>query len=193
MKTINYAKVYFFGAMVMLFLVITAPSRLYAQGVGFGLKGGVNFANVDAENINTESITSFHAGVFVNLNLSDKFGVTPEILWTGYGAKIDNADFKTNYVSIPVMLRYKPVSMLFLEAGPQFNFLMDAEYDGADYKDQLKSNEVGLGLGAGVHLPLGFTGGLRYVLGFTNINDVSDDSIKNRTFQVWVGWVFGSK
>jgi hypothetical protein len=93
------------------------------------------------------------------------------------------------------MLRYKILPPLFIEAGPQFNFLTNAEIDGTDIKDQLKSNEFGLGFGAGVNLPLGFNGGVRYVLGFTDISDSDDFSeAKSRTWQIYVGWtLFGAK
>jgi hypothetical protein len=94
------------------------------------------------------------------------------------------------------MFRFKPISLISLEAGPQFNFLTSAEADNQDIKDDLKNTEVCLGLGAGVHLPLGFNGGVRYILGFTDMNDsdFSNTSIKNRTFQIYVGWtLFGSK
>ncbi|HEX5170101.1 MAG TPA: porin family protein [Cyclobacteriaceae bacterium] len=179
--------------LTIVFTLLYAPAFLFAQGVGIGIKGGVNFANMDIKDVSTSSITSFHIGGYVNLNLSDKFGITPEILWTAQGSEIQSAELNTDYISIPVMVRFKPVSLLSLEAGPVFNFLINAEYDGADFKDQLKNNEFGFGLGAGVHLPLGFNGGIRYVLGFTNISDVDED-IKSRTFQIYVGWtIFGAK
>jgi hypothetical protein len=180
--------------ILLSIVVMASPVLIYAQGVGIGIKGGVNFANVAAEDINTSSITDFHVGAYVNINLSETFGITPEILWTGQGAELEDVEFATNYVSIPVMLRFKPISLISLEAGPQFSFLTDAEFDGVDYKDQLKSNSFGLALGAGVHFPLGLNGGVRYILGFTNINEVSDDEIKDRTFQIYLGWtLFGAK
>ena len=176
-------------------LLFMLPSvALLAQGVGVGIKGGVNFANVDAEDLSTNSITSYHIGGYVNINLSEKFGITPEVQWTAMGSEIEDAELNTDWISVPIMLRFKPISLISLEAGPQFNFLVNAEYGGDDWKDQLKSNEFGLGVGAGIHLPLGINGGVRYILGFTNINDVSDESIKNRTFQIYVGWtLFGAK
>ena len=168
---------------------------LFGQGVGVGIKAGVNFANLSGpDDINTSSITSFHGGGYINLNFSEKIGLTPEVLWTAFGSEIDNAKLVTNYISIPLMLRWKPVSLISLEAGPQFNFLVSADFDGTDFKDQLKSNEFGLGLGAGLHFPLGLNVGARYILGFTDINEVGTDEIKNRTFQLYAGWtLFGAK
>ena len=179
--------------IILIFAFACVPALLFAQGIGIGIKGGVNFANMDIEDVSTSSITSFHIGGYVNLNISDKFGITPELLFTAQGSEVEDAELNTDYVSVPVMLRFKPVSLISLEAGPIFNFLINAEYDGDDFKDQLKSNEFGLGLGAGLHLPLGFNGGVRYVLGFTNIADFDED-IKSRTFQIYVGWtIFGAK
>jgi Outer membrane protein beta-barrel domain len=180
----------FFG-----FVVALVPLIAGAQGVGFGIKGGVNFANQDVRDASTSSITSFHAGAYLNLDLSESFGITPEVLITGNGSKINDVKFNADYLAIPIMLRFKPISLISLEAGPQFSFLTKAKVEGiGDVKDQLKSNDFGLAFGAGLHLPMGLNGGIRYVLGFTNISDVSEESIKNRTLQIYVGWtLFGAK
>jgi hypothetical protein len=171
------------------------PLLIHAQGVGIGIKAGANFANQDVENINIETVTDYHFGAYVNLNLSEKFGITPEVLYTAYGTKWDDIKVDYDYIAIPVMFRFKPVSLLSLEAGPQFSFLTKAENeDLGDIKDQLKNNDFGLGFGAALHLPLGLNVGARYVLGFTDISDVSGQSIKNRTFQIYAGWtIFGAK
>jgi len=171
------------------------PFALKAQGVGLGIKGGANFANQAIKDVSTKSITDFHIGAYLNLNFSDKVGITPEVLYTATGSKINDAKLNTDYVAIPVMLRFKPVSLLHLEVGPQFGFLTKAKVENVgDIKDQLKSNDFGLAVGAGLHLPLGLNGGVRYVYGFSNIDDAGNfDEIKNRTFQVYVGWtIFGA-
>jgi len=185
-----------------LFAVLfLAPLLINAQGVGVGIKAGANFANQDVQNINIKSVTDFHIGAYINLNLSDKFGITPEVLYTAYGTTwdngitLDNVKVDLDYIAIPVMLRFKPIKLLSLEAGPQFSFLTKANREGeGDIKNQLKNNDFGLAFGAGLHLPLGFNVGARYVLGFTNINEISTTSVKNRTFQVSLGWtIFGAK
>ena len=182
-------KSFLFG---MLFL---APLLMNAQGVGVGIKAGANFANQDVSDIDISSATDFHLGAYVNINLSDKFGITPEVLYSAYASNWDNIKVDFDYISIPVMLRFKPIPLLSLEAGPQFSFLTKANVENiGDVKDQLKNNDFGLAFGAGLHLPLGLNAGVRYVLGFTNISDVSEQSIKNRTFQIYAGWtIFGAK
>ena len=182
-------KSFLFG---VLFLI---PFVIQAQGIGLGIKAGANFANQAVTDIDIKTVTDFHLGAYVNLNLSDKFGITPEVLYSAYGSDWENVKVDLDYISIPVMLRYKPISLLSLEAGPQFSFLTKAEVeDVGDIMDQLKSNDFGLAFGAGLHLPLGFNAGARYVLGFSDISDVSEMSVKNRTFQIYLGWtIFGAK
>jgi hypothetical protein len=177
---------------VLLFLV---PFLVSGQGIGIGIKAGANFANQDVTNISVETVTNYLAGAYVNVNFSKKWGLTPEVLYTVYGSKWDNASVNLDYVAIPLMLRFKPIELLSLEAGPQFSFLTKAHHETyGDVKNQLKNNDFGLAFGAGLHLPLGLNVGARYVLGFTNISEVSTESIKNRTFQVYLGWtIFGAK
>lgn len=179
-----------------LFIVIfLVPFLLHGQGIGLGVKAGANWANQDFSNVDVKTVTSYLLGAYVNLNLSDKWGITPEVLYSAYGSEWDNTKVDLDYVSIPLMLRFKPISLLSIEAGPQFSFLTKANLENTgDIKDLLKNNDFGLAFGAGVHLPLGFNAGARYVLGFTNINEISQTSIKNRTFQIYVGWtIFGAK
>ncbi len=180
----------------LLFMaILLIPVVINAQGIGLGVKAGANFANQAIQNISIKTATDFHVGAYVNLNLTDKFGITPEVLYTAYGSKWNDIKVNLDYIAVPIMLRFKPVSLLSLEVGPQFSFLTGAnKADVGSIKDQLKNNDFGLGFGAGLNLPLGLNAGIRYVLGFTNISNVSSESIKNRTFQIYVGWtLFGAK
>ena len=97
-----------------------------------------------------------------------------------------------SYLNIPVLLRWKPVSVLSIEAGPQFSALLDAvDESGNSIKEDFKNSDFGMALGATVHLPLGLNAGARYVWGFTNVSDVPDDpDVKNTAFQIYAGWTF---
>ena len=164
-------------AIAVVLVFILAPLAIHAQpGIGFGIKGGANFANQDVKDIDTKSVTDFHFGGYLNVNFSEKFGITPEVLYTANGSKWEDIKVDYDYIAIPVMLRFMPINLLSLEAGPQFSFLTKARVEEVgDVKDQLKKNDFGLAFGAGVHLPLGLNAGVRYVLGFTNISEVSEE------------------
>ena len=176
------------------------PALVLAQGLGIGIKAGANFADLSVKadqasnQFKTSSMTSYHVGAYANINFSEKWGITPEVLWSAQGAQLDAGDFNTDYITVPIMLRWKPVKLLFIEAGPQFNILTKAEANGTDVKDQLKSTAYCMGFGAGLNLPLGFNAGLRYVLGMTDMAKSDDVEVRDRNFQIYVGWtIFGSK
>ncbi len=181
------------STLIWAFLLF--PLFSYSQGIGLGIKGGMNFANQSITNISTDTRTGFAGGAYLVLNFSDKWGLQPEVLFSSQGAELPNTTSEFNYMSIPVLLRYKPISFLSFEAGPQFSRLLKAKNDNATITDDFKSSDFGLAVGATAHLPLGFNGGARYVWGFTNVSDLPDDTeVKNTVFQLFVGWtIFGAK
>jgi len=183
---------------ISLFSLVAFYTQVNAQGIGLGIRGGVNFANQSITDINTNSRTGFHAGAYVILAFSEKWGIQPELLYSSQGSELPDLDElnKFNYLSIPVLLRWKPVSLLSIEAGPQFSSLLKAEDDsGQSIKEQFKSSDFGLVVGATLHLPLGLNAGVRYVWGFTDVADLQDDTeVKNTVVQVYAGWtIFGAK
>jgi hypothetical protein len=182
--------------LIFTLALLSGPVFLFAQGVGVGIKAGANFSNYSSDDYSTSSVTKYHVGAYVNINFSERFGVTPEVLWSSQGAKVKGVgDFNTNYVIVPIMLRWKPVDLIFIEAGPQFSFLTDAELDNnPNIEDQLKSSTTCAAFGAGVNLPMGFIGGLRYVVGLTDLSDNDTVEFKDGTFQIYIGWtIFGAK
>jgi len=183
---------------ISLFSLIAFYSHVNAQGVGLGIRGGVNFANQSITDINTDSRTGFLAGAYVILAFSEKWGIQPELLYSSQGSELPDVDelYKFNYLSIPVLLRWKPANVLSFEAGPQFSSLLSAKNDsGGSIKEQFKNSDFGLVVGATLHLPLGLNAGVRYVWGFTNVADLQDDTeVKNTAVQVYAGWtIFGAK
>jgi len=172
-----------------LMALLYAPVFLCAaQGLGIGIKAGANFSNYATDNFSTDGITMYHAGFYANINFSEKWGITPEVLWSAQGADLDAVEFKTDYVIVPIMLRWRFIDLLSAEIGPQFNFLTKAEYGGDDIKDDMNGTTYCMAVGALIHLPLGFNGGVRYVMGMSDLSDVSSVELKDQTFQVYIGW-----
>ena len=184
-----------FSHSIVLILLVSIPSFVFAQGVGFGLKGGVNFANQSIQNITTESRTGFHGGGYFVFAFSENIALQPEVLFSSQGSDLPDVDQlnEFNYLSVPVLLQVKPISFLSFEAGPQFSFLLDAKNSGVSIKDEIKKSDFGIAAGTTLHLPIGLNAGVRYVWGFTNISELDNDSeIKNKMFQVFLGWtIFG--
>jgi hypothetical protein len=180
--------------LICILTLLCACVAGFAQGLGVGIKAGANFSDLSTDNYKASSITSYHAGIYANINFSEKWGVTPEVLWSAQGAELDAAKLKTDFVLVPVMLRWRIIKLISLEAGPQFNFLTNAKLDDVDVKDDMNGTTYSGAFGAIVHLPLGFNGGLRYVVGMSDLTKSDTDDLKDRTFQLYFGWtIFGAK
>ena len=191
------------GVIGMAFVVIS--SGIFAQTqVAIGLKGGLNFANLDVSSAtNTyNNRTGYHAGAFVLFKFA-KIGIQPEIVFSQQGStvKINTTDYDANfsYVNIPIMLKLYTVAGINLQVGPQFGFLTSAKSDynpitnqpesGADVSSAYKKSDVSLGMGVGWDLPLGLMINARYNLGLSTIdNSANLQATKNQVWQVSVGY-----
>ena len=161
-----------------------------AQGIDFGIKAGPNFANLEGD-LNSENITSFHAGALVELNLIGSFSLQPELLYSSQGSKVEGSDdFNLDYLSIPVLAKFYILpNRLSLEAGPQFSFLLN---DGTpeEIADDFKAESfdfAALG-GIGLNITDNIFAQARYVLGLTEAS--KDAEVTNRVIQLSVGLKF---
>ena len=174
-----------------------------AQGISGGLKLGANFANqkFSSEGIDfsPSSRTSLHGGFYLTVMVSETFGIQPEFLYNSVGSKFnfggDDLVQQLDYLTVPVMLRYNPVKIFNIHAGPQFGFLMSAKQkfdgDSEDIKEGLKVLDLGVGIGAGVDLPMGLGFSARYVAGMFNVVEeanAQEGSIKNNVVQLSVSY-----
>jgi hypothetical protein len=114
-------------------LALLTSGLLNAQDVAFGLKGGLNLANLDVKDPegSYNSRTGYHAGVFLRGKFS-KVAIQPELLLFTQGTDATNTTFgeykdSFTYLSVPLMLKYYPVLGLNIQVGPQFGFLLDGE------------------------------------------------------------------
>lgn len=189
-----------------------------AQEVKFGVKGGLNISDFsgDTEGIDLKSKAGFNVGGFVEIKLSDKFAIQPELLYSTQGPKAVNqigemngvtyngdVCFNLSYINVPVMFKYYVAEKFNIEAGPQIGFLTSAKtkttidgWDGSnelDVKDIFESIDFGLNLGAGYDFTDHFSAGVRYNLGLANIakTESGDDSkLHNNVFSLSVGYKF---
>src|SRR5690606_27963512 len=94
--------------------VLACSATMQAQGVDFGIKAGANFANFNGD-IDSDGITSFHAGLVLELSLVPTFSVQAEGLFSSVGGKAKYEqdgvigvaqDINLDYVSVPVMAKF---------------------------------------------------------------------------------------
>ena len=172
---------------LFLGIAIAASSLTFAQQ--FGAKAGLNVSNLSNSDLNSKA--GFYAGVFMNAPLSSQFNIQPELLYNGLGAKKGDNKLNLDYISVPVMFQYKATPEFFLEAGPQFGFLVSAKANSIDIKDETNSFDFGLGLGAGYWFTDKIGANARYVAGLTDIaKDNGGSAVKNNGFQVGLNYKF---
>jgi hypothetical protein len=183
----------------LIFTVVVAicfSTGVMAQGISGGIKAGLNFANqkYDAGSFSAspDARTSFHAGVFAIIKMGT-LGLQPEILYNSVGSKFDDEVSKIDYVSIPVLIRFNFAKIVNIHVGPQFGVLLSAKAEDVDFKDELKSTDLGVAAGVGLDLPMGLIVSARYVAGLSDINDAGGDlKLKNNVMQLSVGYkLFG--
>lgn len=177
---------------VLLFAIFS--SLTFAQdsktGLKVGLKAGINYANYTGSDVNTQALTSFHAGLVLEAKIFKNFSLQPELLYSTQGAKIDNLgeEFKNElgYISIPVLAKFYLNDELSLELGPQVSFLV-SERNNISAND---SNTFDFAVAGGLSYKFGkhfFISG-RYGLGLTEPK--RDASVKNSVVQASVGFMF---
>lgn len=111
----------------------------FREKLTFGVKAGANLSNVydsQGEQFNADSKLGLAAGIFVALPLGKYFGIQPEILFSQKGYKgsgsILGSDYSfsytSNYIDVPLLLAFKPISLITIVAGPQYSFLIKDNY-----------------------------------------------------------------
>ncbi len=187
-----------FLAVFVVAMAITSVSL--AQGFHMGIKGGSNLLKIEDKSFKDEFKFGYNLGAFAEINFNKKWGIQPEVLWSQStyrtatdidqiipGSKSD-VDVKLNYLQIPLLLSYRPVKFLSLQAGPQFGVLINEDktllQNGGD---AFKKGDFSMLAGAQLNLgPI--KAGARYVIGLTDINDLpNQEEWKNTGFQVYVG------
>ena len=176
-----------------------------AQGIKFGLRAGANLAKVDGKSFQDEFEFGYHLGGATEIMFNKKWGIQPEVLFnqtnTQTGHSFDTLyesinpglvkDIKLNYLSIPILLTYRPTGIISFQAGPQFGILMSQSKSLLeDGKEAFKNGDFSLVGGVQLQL-INFRVYGRYAIGLNNINDIDEqDKWKNQTAQIGVGFMF---
>ena len=196
---------YIFVAMIM----IIAHANAFAQKASFGARVGLNVSSTTFDGISDIGIRSkagLDIATFMELKIGKRISLVPEIGLVSYGAKLKYDDdddlkttFRTSYIQLPVLVKYRFNNGISVVGGPQATFLLKAEedydnYDKEDIKKYLKKNDFFLTLGVGYELPAGLGIGLRYNAGLTNIYDVGNGvTLKNHSFGFHLSYRFASR
>ena len=188
------------NAFVLFILLATAGGTCQAQGFHLGIKAGANLFKVDGESFSQQFRFGYMAGAFTQIYITSKWGLQPELNFnqTNYrtGSNfsavvpdgVNDVKGKLNWLTIPVLVSYRPIPFLSLLAGPQYGILLNQDQHLINNAgDAFKKGDFSLVGGAQLNLGPVLVGA-RYVVGLTNLNDVSDQSTwKNEGWQVYAG------
>jgi len=191
--------------VLIMFAAISIAAVSQAQSFKFGPKLGANMGKIQGKGFSDQYTLGYHVGGFIEIGLGKKFGIQTEVLWNQLNAdtasnirqvytELANQTLtnpQLNYLSIPLLLTFKPVKILSIQAGPQFGILMDKNKTLiTNGKDAFKNGDLSMLVGAQLNILRVRLYG-RYVIGLNNINDVtSTEKWTNQGIQLGVGFAF---
>jgi len=207
--------------IILCTLFLSASAIAQHQKVKLGIKAGLNLATLtfDESELDSSSKAGFTAGVMIEIPMTKKFSLQPEILYSQQGTKTSFSDsdvtnsnyestIKLNYLNIPVMLKYYVIEGLSVQAGPQIGILLKANnkykdnFLGYDNQESFDLKEYSSGIDTSVNVGLGyqfkdkFYTDLRYNISYSNVfkdgdtNHFIDNDMKNRVLQITIGYFF---
>ncbi len=205
-KLITLGTAFIFAAMFAFADQATAQSP-----VNFGVKGGVNIANISGDE-DPDSRSGIHAGVVLDFSLPAlPIGIESGIYYTQKGAELTEQGItltgKLDYIEVPVLakLRLGPPGPFspHLVLGPYAAYNVNAELEASDgsasasedLSDVTSDFDFGGIVGVGADFNLGLTKlniSARYSFGFSNINDTDfdTDDESHRVFMISAGIMF---
>jgi hypothetical protein len=181
----------------------------------FGLKGGLNIANMVKSsdgNFSSNSLLGFNGGGLLILPLGGIIALQPEVLFSqkGYHASgsslFGSYDYRrfVNCLDVPLLLRLNVSGSFAIVAGPQYSYLLSTHTSfrsgDASYKqtvnnenDNIRKNIFGGAIGADINLGDNLFLYGRYTIDFKNNNGdgtSSTPAYKNQVIQFGLGVAF---
>jgi hypothetical protein len=203
--------------LLSITLAIFTLTSGYSQYLG--LKGGLNFSNLNIEANEGELLLGYHAGAFLNIPLSDAFSVQPEVLFATKGSKTSynieilelqgESTLRLNYIEVPLLGVLNLGDVAQINFGPYLGFLSTAKFDlegdfsGSEFEDTEELDQDyfrGIDYGLAVGIALNFNAiqvGARYSHGLTKIEDSSEAELflgdaQNRNVQAYIALRIGN-
>ncbi len=162
----------------ILFVValLAATMTVQAQGLKFGIKGGLNLTKMtfSKDVYSSDNQAGFYLGPTLKLSLPLGFCVDAAALYDQRSTKVENKNgnqsteekIKQKSIQIPVNARYNiglgSEAGIYLAVGPQFGFPVgDKVYNTNVFEYRMKDASVSFNFGAGIylleHLEIGFS------------------------------------
>jgi hypothetical protein len=170
----------FFSAVIVMVFIAAIPAS--AQGVQFGVKGGVNFTKMSLDNdaVETKSGVGFFVGPTLKIDFLPFLGIQGALMYEQSNSKVADETVKRQAIVLPIDLRVNlklnEASGLYVATGPQFDFNVgsDFEFKGDKLKETFDFNTAmfGWNFGVGVMLSKKFEIGAVYNLGISKTGEL---------------------
>ena len=184
--------------MVAVAMMMAVPAQ--AQLIKFGVRGGMNFSELDFNkksfNDATDSSTGFFIGPMAEITIPIiGLGLDGAVMFSQKNAEIGGEKAKQQGIEIPVNLKYTiglgSFLGIYLAAGPDFFF----NFKDIDIENlKAKKTQVALNLGAGVKLLRKLQVGINYQIPMGDsfkLKNLDDKTIgETKTWQVSLAYIF---
>jgi len=185
--------------VIALFIIVSNVSAQFTIGPKVGLNLSKECLGIKAFDESNNYKKGLNAGIFGKYEINDKFDIQTEFLYSqqgyesdiplvDYGGTVYEGTFKilSNYINIPVALKYYPFKRFYIEAGPQIGFCLDSKISPGDIEvkdifDMDNNTVFSMVGGAGFNIGYGLSLNARYNHGLTKTYSESD--LKSRIFQ----------
>ena len=187
-------------ASCLILLGTGAANAQIGDQTSIGPRVGINFSNVS--NVDgSEALTGLAIGLTGTYSISEKTGLTIDLLYSGEGYKLNSDELRLSYLQIPIFydLFFGELGEKFrpkVYAGIQPGFLLDSKNNGNDVEDVFNSFNVavcgGLGFNYRVGSRIWLNTDLRAALGLSDIReDAIGDKVANSNIQLSLGLAYG--
>ena len=169
-------------SMVVMAMFAVMPAS--AQGIAFGVKGGVNFTKMSIDNdaVDCEAGVGFFVGPTLKIDFLPFLGVQGSIFYEQANSKVAGEKIKRQSVIVPidvrVNLKLNEESGIYLATGPQFGFNVGEDEftwsESDSYKNtfQLKKSMFNWNFGIGAMLTKKIEVGVVYSLGIAKTGEL---------------------
>ena len=184
---------------IVFVALILLPLIGHSQ-ITWGIKGGANITTLGGFNSGNKPQLRLHGGFYYQQRLEQQYGITAELHFSMQGARAANISRRYlayNYLNLPVLLKFYNINDVYFEIGPQFGYLLYANFHDDGFTQSVTDNVkqfdfTGL-VGAGKETDFG-NYGARAGFGFTNTSggSVGNEVVfRNLLLQLYVAYTLG--
>ena len=207
--------------MRKMFLTIAILLPLFSLAQ-FGIKAGVNFANVtNASDVSASNNTGFLVGIFLAPPSKGVLSSRTELIFSRqgylYSTNTNTGKVDLDYILLPQLMSINITKFFSIQVGAQMAFLINAKADSttssgsstpySGIMDFYNKFDYGFAGGIEVHPFKGLLIGARYNISLGNLykdpssyemnggqppSFIPQVDVKNNVFQLFAGWIFGN-